>query len=326
MPAVNDIDVRAKKRAAQARRLAAPADVARPSRQSSRGPKRAPKPVISPGLRRAATIVMAIALAGGLGFGGYYAYRQGSALVGSVAAMVSGPQFSGMTVQDISVEGRKLVSKEAVMAALNVNRGDSLLSFDPRAARARLESIEWVESAIVERRLPDGIYVKLTERAAVALWQRDSDFVLIDRQGRVVRNVDPNYYGYLPLIAGAGAPDQITALSLLLQEVPEIGKRVRAAVWVGQRRWNITLDTMVQVMLPETDAAAALKTLAELDRKQQLLSRDLVSIDLRLPDRMVVKPAAPINPPTAKDDKGNSVPPKKPAAGPVAGPASGKTT
>ncbi len=317
MPAVNDIDVRARKRAAQASRLAAPAEAARKQ-------QRARRQATAQKFRRFATIGLCVVLAGGVGFGGYYAYRQGGSVISSVGAMVSGPQFFGMTVQDISVEGRKLVSREAVMAALNVNRGDSLLSFDPRTARARLESIEWVESAIVERRLPDGIFVRLKERAAVALWQRDTDFVLIDRQGRLVRTVDPNYYGYLPLIAGAGAPEQITALSLLLQEVPEIGRRVRAAVWVGQRRWNITLDNMVQVMLPEEDAAAALKTLAELDRKQQLLSRDIASIDLRLPDRLVVKPNMPSaptgNPPaTAKDDKSNSAPGKKPAAGPVAG-------
>jgi cell division protein FtsQ len=309
MPAVNDIDVRARKRAAQARRLAAPAEAARKQ-------QRARRQAMSQKARRVAGIALLVVLAGGVGFGGYFAWRSGGAVISSVGATVSGwPQFSGMTVQDISVEGRRLVSREAVMAALNINRGESLLNFDPRAARKRLESIEWVESAIVERRLPDGIYVKLTERAAVALWQRDNDFVLIDRQGRLVRTVDPNYYGYLPLIAGAGAPEQITALSLLLQEVPEIGKRVRAAVWVGQRRWNITLDTMVQVMLPEEDAAAALKTLAALDKKQQLLSRDLAVIDLRLPDRMVVRTNAQPDPPTAKDDKGNSAPVKKTAGG-----------
>jgi cell division protein FtsQ len=319
MPAVNDIDVRAKKRAAQARRLAAPVDAARTKPQ--RATKRPRKAAIPPLLRRAAVVALAVALAGGTGFAGYFVWRQGGGVIASIGTMISGwPQFAGMTVQDISVEGRRLVSKEAVMAALDVHRGDSLLKFDPRAARAKLESIEWVESAIVERRLPDAIYVKLKERAAVALWQRDNDFVLIDRQGRLVRTVDPNYYGYLPLIAGAGAPEQITALSLLLQEVPEIGRRVRAAVWVGQRRWNITLDNLVQVMLPEEDAAAALKTLAELDRKQQLLSRDLAVIDLRLPDRLVVRPNTPINPPaTAKDDKPNSGPAKRPAGGPVAG-------
>ena len=141
---------------------------------------------------------------------------------------------------------------------------------------------------------------------AVAALERGGDFILIDQQGRQVRTVDPNYYGYLPLIAGAGAPDQITALSLLLQEVPVIGRRVRAAVWVGERRWNLTLDNMVEVQLPEEDAASALKLLAELDASQKLLSRDVKSIDLRLADRMVLQ----LNPaePAAED-------PKAPAAG-----------
>lgn len=310
MPAVNDIDVRAKKRAQQARRLAAPVDAAR------KPAKRTRKSVATGAMRRGGLAALAVALAGSAGFVGYYAWSHGGTMLSSLGATISGwPEFAGMTVQDITVEGRRLVSKEAVMAALDVHAGQSMLTFDPRLARQRLESIEWVESAIVERRLPSMIYVKLKERAAVALWQRDGDFVLIDRQGRVVRTVDPNYYGYLPLIAGAGAPEQITALSLLLQEVPEIGRRVRAAVWVGERRWNITLDNMVQVMLPEEDAAAALKTLAELDRAQQLLSRDVSVIDLRLPDRMVVRLANPPEPADGKGDKTNSSPAKKPAAG-----------
>lgn len=314
MPAVNDIDVRAKKRAQQARRLAAPVDAAR------KPAKRARPAVATSATRRGGLAVLAIVLAGAAGFVGYFAWRQGGAALSLLGTTVADlPDFAGMTVQDISVEGRHLVSKEAVMAALDVHAGQSMLGFDPRLARQRLESIEWVESAIVERRLPDTIYVKLKERAAVALWQRDSDFVLIDRQGRVVRTVDPDYYGYLPLIAGTGAPGQITALSLLLQEVPEIGRRVRAAVWVGERRWNLTLDNMVQVMLPEEDAAAALKILAELDAKQQLLSRDVALIDLRLPDRMVVRLANPPEAPTAKDDKGNPSPARKPASGPGVG-------
>ena len=133
----------------------------------------------------------------------------------------------------------------------------------------------------------------------MALWQHGSEFILIDQQGRQVRTVDPNYYGYLPLIAGAGAPEQITALSLLLQEVPVIGKRVRAAVWVGERRWNLTLDNMVEVQLPEEDAASALKLLAELDASQRLLSRDVRAIDLRLADRMVLQLNPTAEPPAA---------------------------
>jgi len=43
------------------------------------------------------------------------------------------------------------------------------------------------------------------------------------------------------------------------------------------------------VKLPETDAAAAWARLAAMDRESALLARDVVSVDLRLPDRMIVR-------------------------------------
>jgi len=318
MPAVNDIDVRARKRAAASRKMAAPTDARRASAS-----RRAQKPLLPPAARKAGVALGVVLLAGALGFGGYHGWRYaGIAWDGLRSAALDWPQAAGMTVQDITVEGRSLVSKDAVLAALDIRRGEPLLKFDPQVARARLETIEWVEAAIVERRLPDGIYVKLKERNAVALWQRGSEFILIDQQGRQVRTVDPNYYGHLPLIAGAHAPEQITALSLLLSEVPVIGRRVRAAVWVGQRRWNLTLDNMVEVLLPEEDAASALKRLAELDASQQLLSRDIKSVDLRLPDKLVLQLNPQPEPPAA--DKNAPGKPKLPGRTSTSGVSSGQ--
>ena len=42
-------------------------------------------------------------------------------------------------------------------------------------------------------------------------------------------------------------------------------------------------------MLPENEAEQALQTLVDLDRKQKLLSRDIIAVDLRLPDRVTVR-------------------------------------
>ncbi len=62
----------------------------------------------------------------------------------------------------------------------------------------------------------------------------------------------------------------------------------RAAVRVGGRRWNVQLDDSIEVKLPEDDAAGAWTRLAEVERKQGILKRDLAAVDLRLPDRLVV--------------------------------------
>jgi cell division protein FtsQ len=64
---------------------------------------------------------------------------------------------------------------------------------------------------------------------------------------------------------------------------------LRAAVLVADRRWNLKLTSGLDIRLPEAEVAQALDVLDALDRDKKLLSRDLTAIDLRLPDRVVVR-------------------------------------
>ncbi|HTR86890.1 MAG TPA: FtsQ-type POTRA domain-containing protein [Reyranella sp.] len=191
---------------------------------------------------------------------------------------------------DVTLKGREYVSREAVLAALNVKVGDSLLGVDLQATRKRLEAIDWVASATVERRLPDTLYVTLVERRAVAIWQNGDQYTLIDRDGRTVgASRMPPGADKLLLLGGTGAPEHVGDLLLLLAYEPKITKQLRAAVWVGQRRWNLILKNDVQIMLPEGDAVAALQRLAKLDASYKLLSREFGVVDLRLPDKLYLR-------------------------------------
>ena len=75
----------------------------------------------------------------------------------------------------------------------------------------------------------------------------------------------------------------------MLAAEPALQARVTAAVRVGGRRWNLRLDSGQDVLLPEINPAAAGAPLAELEREQSVLSRDLKVIDMRLPDRLTLK-------------------------------------
>jgi cell division protein FtsQ len=191
---------------------------------------------------------------------------------------------------DVTVEGRDYVEKEAILAALDVKPGDSLLGVDLQAARQRLEAIDWVASATVERRLPDTLYVTLKERRAVAIWQNGNEYTLIDRDGRTVRarRMPPGAETLL-LLGGPGAPEHVGELLLLLAYEPDVVRQLRSAVWVGQRRWNLILTNGVEIWLPEEDAVAALKQLAKLDSQFKLLGREFGVVDLRLPDKLYLR-------------------------------------
>jgi cell division protein FtsQ len=70
---------------------------------------------------------------------------------------------------------------------------------------------------------------------------------------------------------------------------PDLAGRVVAAVRIGGRRWNLRLDNGIDVELPEDGTATAWAKLAQLERTSRLLARDVQVIDLRLPDRLVLR-------------------------------------
>ena len=201
---------------------------------------------------------------------------------------------TSLVVQDIVIEGREKTPEPMLRAALGVARGDRLLGFSLEAARTRIEGLTWVQHATVERRLPGTVVVTLQERRPFAVWQTGGKFVLIDRAGQVVAEQDPvkdaAAFVSLPLVVGPGAPERAAELLDQLAAQPILRARVVAAIRVGERRWNLRLSNGADVLLPEGAEVAAMVRLMELHTAQALLDRPLQTLDLRLPDRLVVRP------------------------------------
>ena len=216
----------------------------------------------------------------------------------------------GMKLDALTVEGRNMTAREDLMAALDVERGSPILSIDVAEARTAIETLPWVRSAKVERRLPDAVHVMIEERTPYALWQRAGRYTLVDQDGKAIVDV-PEADPALPLIVGPDAPLHAPKLFEALNADADLAGRVRAAVRVGGRRWNIYLDAFeggIAIRLPENDVAAAWSRLATLERDHKILERDLDFIDLRIADRLVVR--------VHKDPAAEPVPSakKKPAA------------
>jgi cell division protein FtsQ len=200
----------------------------------------------------------------------------------------------GLTVERVMVEGRHDTPPELLISTIEVTAGDPILAVDPEALRLRLEDLPWIHSATVERRLPGEIRLTIVEREPIALWQRDGRYHLIDRYGDSLPITETGKYTGMIVLTGEDAPAQAQALLDLLALEPELATRVVAAQRVGARRWNLQFDNGVDVRLPEEEPAAAWHALAAMEREQGLIDRDLVMIDMRVPDRLIVRlsPAA----------------------------------
>jgi cell division protein FtsQ len=227
----------------------------------------------------------------GVGLAGYAAVQ----IVGQGASfrerLLAATARLGLVVEDVVLEGRQKTPEPLLRAALGVRPGDPILGVSLAGARARIETINWVAGATVERRLPGTIVVELKERRPFAVWQSQGRFVLIDRNGETVTDSDvAAFANQVPLVVGPGAPAAAAALIDALGAWPDIMGRMVAAVRVGERRWNLRMNNGADVLLPEGAEAAALARLAEMQKTYALLDRPLAVVDLRLPDRLVVRP------------------------------------
>ena len=219
---------------------------------------------------------------------------------------------AGFVIDDVTIEGREWTPPDDLRTAMGVKRGDLLTSFDPKAARQRLEAIGWVREAEVIRRLPDRIHVRISERRPFALWQQGGVMTVVDRDGVVLTDQAIGRFANLPLVVGDAAALRAGGLLDMLGGEPELLAQVTAAVRIGDRRWDVHFVTGVVALLPEQGAAAAWKRLAALERESAVLSRRVTTLDLRQGDRVLVR-IEPDAPPVAKPKP--PVPQAKPRVG-----------
>lgn len=198
-------------------------------------------------------------------------------------------QAAGFQVGEILVVGRDATPRQTLLDALDANFGDPIIGVDLQAARERVMRLPWVSTAAVERVLPDTLIVRLAERKPVALWQHRKQYMVIDREGHVLDKDTAAAFPNLLVVAGDDAPQHAGNLVDMLRSEPDLMARVESAMWVGGRRWNVFLDNGISIRLPEEDPGEAWHRLAAYERMHGLLSKNIRTIDMRLPDKLIVQ-------------------------------------
>jgi len=255
---------------------------------SARRRKAAPRWV-----RPARKAAIALGIAAIVVGGPVWLWRSGTVAAWSTAArdaVIARTARAGLTVQNVLLEGRANTPSRLVRDAVGLKRGDAILGIDIGAIRGRLKAIPWVREATVVRRLPHTITIHIVERRPFALWQRKQKLVLVDDLGAVISAYGLGAFRKLPILVGDDAPRHAPGLFAMLQSEPRLANEVVSAVRVGNRRWTVELRNGIRVRLPENGAQAAWRRLARLEARHQLLERDIRMIDMRLPDRLILRP------------------------------------
>lgn len=197
----------------------------------------------------------------------------------------------GLTLQNVYLEGQHFTERQHILDALDINIGQPILSIKINRIRERLEQLDWVRYAVVDRQLPNTLHISIVERTPVAIWQNAKQFYLVDTEGSVIVADHIEQFDKLMVLVGNDAPLYAGALLKMIRSEPDLAKKVVSAIRVGERRWNIRFDNGVEVKLPEEDQEQAWHFLRELQEKKQVLDTTHGSVDLRVQGKVYVKPA-----------------------------------
>ena len=282
------------------------ARIARGGRASARGRARPAGKTRRPDTRRSkkSSVIDSMGFAPGTGrrIGGWiFAGMAVAATVAAIAAfrvpqmagaaMAEAIGSAGFTMRRVEIKGAQRVSRLDIYNIAFDQPSMAMPRVDLEATRTRLLRFGWVKEARVHRRLPDTLVIDVVERTPAAIWQNSGRLSLIDAEGVVLEAVRIESMPDLPRVIGAAANRHLGALNGLLEAAPHLRPQVTDATWVGDRRWDIRFQSGELLSLPEGDAAArrAMAIFARMDQQTSMLGRGYARIDMRLPDRAIVR-------------------------------------
>ena len=190
----------------------------------------------------------------------------------------------------LSIDGASPALSDAVRVKVRVDLPQSRFDLDLDAIQARAEGLDAVASAEVRIGMGGVLQVVITEREPAFVWRSEPGLMLLDASGhRIAGLADRADRADLPLVAGFGAEAALGEAAEILHALGPLAPRLRGLVRISERRWNVVLDRDQAILLPADNATAALEGLIALNEAEDILARDLISIDLRNEHRPVLR-------------------------------------
>jgi cell division protein FtsQ len=127
--------------------------------------------------------------------------------------------------------------------------------------------------------------VRVKLHHAVAQWTDGVAFYPLASDGTIVQT--PNDTRDASAIVFRGTlPNDVAEITSAAQT---LGSYIDYLEWIENRRWNMVLQNGVTVMLPEENPTAAIREFISLNERQNILARDIRTIDMRDNARILVK-------------------------------------
>ncbi|MDR3187323.1 MAG: FtsQ-type POTRA domain-containing protein [Holosporaceae bacterium] len=194
-------------------------------------------------------------------------------------------------IKKIEFDGNERVSDILLLKTSGLRYKSNILAPSLETVKKRLENIAWIRSVVVQRRLPDKIYVMVSERIPIAILQLRHKLYLVDVDGKILENDGIGSFSNLPIVIGEGAEKEASRFLNCIEKFPRLRKQLVFAIRIGKRRWNMKINRGITVKLPEKGLTNAMRILEEISDSNGFFNEDISIIDLRMLDRVIITKA-----------------------------------
>lgn len=195
----------------------------------------------------------------------------------------------GFGIEGVTIIGAKEISEDELLTASGITTRDSLPFLDAAAIRSRIAEVPMVKEVSIRKLYPSRLVVEIEEREPYALWQKDGQVHVISKEGTPIDNLADPRLAHKAFVVGEYANLRVPEFLKILDNAGDLRDQVRAGVLVASRRWNVKLENGLEIKLPENQPEVAFAQFAQHARAMRMLEKDIISVDLRVPERMVLR-------------------------------------
>lgn len=206
-------------------------------------------------------------------------------------------------VKTIEVSGNRRLASQDVIALSDIRQGASTFDLDLEIIGQKLAENDWIRSAHIMRKLPQGIVIDINEREAVFIINLDYLYY-VDREGeifKVLRGGDSLDY---PLVTGLDRQQLLDEPRLATERLQYIAQMIANlqqrkffnTTWIAQinidSKGGYTLYTDplgVPIRVGNSDFSDKIDRLEQIFAEVKQRLPQLEYIDLTVPDEVIVK-------------------------------------
>ncbi|MEW6623147.1 MAG: FtsQ-type POTRA domain-containing protein [Bacillota bacterium] len=187
-------------------------------------------------------------------------------------------QSNFFNCQRVIITGNHWLHEDYLIKVADVSMGSNLFYIDVSVVKQKLELIPMVESVIIQKRLPHTLYITIVERTPALLLVASGKFILVDKQGVFIRDVESiRDFMDLPIVTGLDIKQDIAPGELLQDAKMILALTLQKKIWEEYGEYfneiDLSLGINNVVMYTREGITVKIGSIDNIDEKMSLFKK-----------------------------------------------------